>query len=385
MAARARMSLATSAKHALNAFDDGAPTPDSMLSVYLDTSVTRIIDRAYLGSFRANAKELRSTVTLKDTDNLEAAESAISLVETFLTEEFTVNGPGVAIFANKDRVVEVAQLPFRPEEVLHWGPRAVVEPLREALDEFERIAVVLFDLEQTRYFSIFLGEIEHKETFTDDVPGKQATGGWYGLSQKNYQRHHDDRVLKHAKRTAALLGSELAVRPFDRLFLAGPDEAVAVLRHHLPKRIAQRLAGVLGLEHFATDAEVLAAALVAGEEAELAREIAEVDALFENRSDHVVLGPENTFHALFIGRVDRLFVARDASREVGKCTECGRLTGLDPCPVCTGAVEPVQDAVETAIELAVGQGARIEIVNGAAGARLLTAGGFGAWTRRSEH
>jgi len=378
------MSLATSAKHALTVFDDGAPTSDSMLSVYLDTSVTRIIDRAYLGSFRANAKELRSAITLKDTANLEAAESAISLVEAFLTDEFKVDGPGVAIFANKDRVVEIAQLPFRPEEALHWGPRPVIQPLREALDEFERIAVVLFDLEQTRYFSIFLGEIEHKEAFTDDVPGKQATGGWYGLSQKNYQRHHDDRVLKHAKRTAALLGSELSVRPFDRLFLAGPDEAVAVLRHHLPKRIAQRLAGALGLEHFATDSEILAAALVAGEQAEFEREIAEVDALFENRTDHVVLGPENTFQALYIGRVDRLFVASDVSREVGKCVECGRLTGLDPCPVCTGVIAPAHDAVEEAIELAVRQGARIEMVNGAAGTRLLTAGGFAAWTRRSE-
>jgi hypothetical protein len=384
MAASAKMTLATSAKNVLDHFSSGEPVSESVLSVYLDTTAMRVIDRAYLSSFKACARELRSAITLKDTANLEAAESAITIVETFLSEKFAPEGPGIAIFAGKDRVLQVAALPFRPEDEVHWAPRPVVEPLRRALDDFERIGVVLIDSEQTRFLSIFLGQIDHQITFTDDVPGKQATGGWYGLSQKRYQRHHDDRVLKHIKRTVGMLGEELTERPFDRLFVGGPDEAVSLFRHHLPRRIEQRLAGEISVELFAADDVVLQAALKSGHEAELKQEVEEISALLENRTDRVVIGPENTFHALHLGRVDRLYVAKLDNPAGSRCLECGRLTRLDPCPECTGQTEPVADIAEVAIERAADQGARIEFVSGAAAQKLLTAGGIAGWTRHSE-
>lgn len=384
MAAKSKVLMAISVDKVLEVLDAGESSTEWVLSAYLDTTPMRVVDRAYLSSFRTSAKEIRATATLQNGLNSDAAGSAIALVETYLAEDFAPTGAGLAIFADKDHIIQIAALPVRPDDEVHWAPRPVIEPLREAMDNFERIAVVLFDKEQTRYFSIFLGDIDHQTSFTDDVPGKQAGGGWFGLSQKRYQRHHDDHVLRHAKRTIALLGNELTARPFDRLFIGGPDEAVSVLRHHLPKRLEQRVAGSFGIELFATDADVLRAALQAGELAEQQQEVADIQALFENRSDHVVMGPENTFEALHLGKVDGMYMAKEMPRHGGKCVECGRLSRLDPCPVCMGTIEPVDDIGEAALELAAGQGARVDIVTGQASEQLMTVGGIGARTRHSE-
>jgi Bacterial archaeo-eukaryotic release factor family 10 len=85
-----------------------------------------------------------------------------------------------------------------------------------------------------------------------------------------------------AYRTAcAELTTLLRKHPFDRLFIAGPDEAVAMLRHQLPRILRARLAGALELELFAGETDILHAARSAAEAIERQEEADAIDELLD--------------------------------------------------------------------------------------------------------
>jgi peptide subunit release factor 1 (eRF1) len=190
-------------------------------------------------------------------------------------------------------------------------------------------------------------------------------------------------VLQHVKHVTTALMESLRARPFDRLFLAGPPEALATLTHHLPKPLRDRLAGNLNLELFASEAEVLTAALEAATTAERREEVRAVDELVEAATTpRVALGLEPTLAALNDGRVHRLFLVAEFDVVGGECERCGRLVaGLDRCPLCGGRTRQLGDLREHLVGRAVEQGARTEFVSGAAASLLLAHGGMGGWTR----
>ena len=355
-----------------------------ILSVYLDTSPGRVMGKAFLVAFHDACVHFRAKINFANAEDCRRFEAATATVKDFLAAPPHLDSPGLAIFvAVDDSTFMVTQFPQRTEDHVLWGIEPSLDLLEEALDEFERFAVLLFDKEHSRLFAIFLGKIEKKYDFKDYVQGKQATGGWYGLSQKRYERHHDAQVLRHAKRTIRTAMDLLRDKPFDRLLIGGPDEAVSLLIDRLPKPLRNRLAGTIRVELFARDAEVLAAALVAIEVEERTQELSEVESLIEHVSTpHVVMGLEPVLSALNEGRVHRLFLANDLAVNGYRCEICGRLTARsERCPSCGGTIKPINDLREHAVELAVAQGARLEFVEGIASELLIARGGLGARTR----
>jgi peptide chain release factor subunit 1 len=352
-----------------------------VLSVYLDTSPGRIQREAFLLSYRDGCRSIRPS--LNDSE-VGAFEAAAKRVEHYLTDEFTPHSPGLALFAPgpRDGLV-VLRLPQPPLERVIWENRAEIGTLEAMLDDNERVAVVLFDTERARLFTIFLGAIETRQKLHDHVPGKQATGGWYALQQTRFERHREDRLRRHAVHTVRALMDLLRHRSFDRLLLAGPDEPVAVLRRELPRPLKARLAGTLDLELFANDAEVLVSALSAAKTIERHEQEQLVDELLDAVSTpHVVLGPGPVLDALAGGRVHLLMLADDFAETGAFCSACGRLVTDDSrCPECGGATARVSNLREEIVQQALAQGAKQEMVCGAAAARLLEHGGVGAWTR----
>jgi peptide subunit release factor 1 (eRF1) len=170
---------------------------------------------------------------------------------------------------------------------------------------------------------------------------------------------------------------------FDRLLVGGPEEALAVLLHQLPPPLRRRLDGTFRLELFASDAAVLRAVQPLLAASERRAEVAEIDELLNAAtSAQVVLGIEPTLAALAEGRVHVLYLADFFGGVGGECENCGRLVpGPGPCPRCGGTVIPVADLGDRAMEQAVAQGARVDVVSGDAAARLAAQGGIGAWTR----
>jgi peptide subunit release factor 1 (eRF1) len=361
----------------LRAEAPGAP----VLSIFLDTTPERIAGRAYLMTFRDLCQEVREHLGAGERDPLEAA---IARAERFLGALTVPSGPGLAVFASADPDrLQIASLPARPPELAVWAPYPETAPLEAMLDDLERVAVALFDSERARLFTLYLGEIEERRELTDDLPRKQATGGWYGLAQTRFARHREDHLLRHVKRTTAALLELLRARPFDRLFLAGPDEALAALRHHLPRPLRVRLVGTLSLELFAGEAGIRDAVLAAAERVERRAEVALVAELIDAATSiHVALGADNTLEALNEGRVHELVIADSFAERGWQCQTCGRLrTAAVRCPECGVEMAPARDLRRGALARALGQGARLELVTGEAAAMLAERGGIGAWTR----
>lgn len=250
----------------LHTLRTAAPPGGRVLSAYLDTTPSRLAGQAYLLAFRDACKQVRAQLPPEEGPRFEAA---VAQVERFLAQRLTPQRRGQALFAaGTDGYFYYLALPRPPADQVVWDACPALRPVEEQLDEEEWQAVLLFDKARACVVSIYLDAIEEEQQVTDEVPGKQATGGWFALAQKRYERHHEDHVLRHVKRAVAVVADLGRRRPFDRLFLAGPDEALALLRAHLPRPLRARLEGHLGLELFASDTQVLTAALRAAEEAE---------------------------------------------------------------------------------------------------------------------
>jgi peptide chain release factor subunit 1 len=352
-----------------------------VLSVYLDTSPDRLAGEGHRIALVDACKATRHTL---DGADLDAFEAAVDQVERYLTTEFLPTHPGVAIFSSGHREYFYAvPLPYRPTDTVTWSTLPRLEPLQAAADEFERMAVLLFDKERARLFTIFIGQLEERRFIEDDVPGKQATGDWFALAQTRYARHHEEHVLRHVARAIDALNGLLRARPFNRLLLGGPPEALALLQRELPLPLQERITGSLHTELFASEADVLKAALEAARTAGRQEELAEISELIEAAtSRHVALGVDATLQALGDGRTHELFVADGLNEIAGQCQTCDRLVPAGAtCRWCNGPVSPITDLRQRIVDRALGQGAKIETVSGAAGEMLMEHGGLGAWTR----
>ncbi len=360
----------------------GNMAPGRVLSVYLDTSPLRIDGQKYVLTYRDGVRSIRPRLAPEET---EAFEAAAAEVDHYVTHEFTPNGRGLALFASAspDRLVVVPLPQSPPAEHVAWEDRPEIGPLQAMLDEYERIAVALFDTERARLFTVFLGQIETQQNLQSEVPGKQATGGWFGLQQTSFSRHREDHLRRHAQLTARALMTMLRKHAFDRLLIGGPDEAVAVFRRQLPRPLRGRLAGTLEIELFASDAQVLEATLRAAEVIERQNEQRLVNELLESASaTRVVLGVPGTLDALAEGRVHLLVLADNFAESGAQCSRCGRLvTDAHDCPGCGTPTIPVINLREAVLQQALAEGARVESVAGVAAARLTEYGGIGAWSR----
>ena len=351
-----------------------------VLTVLLATTPDRLDDQAYLLAFRAGCQRLRADLPEPE---LPAFEAAVAQAEAYLVDRFVPDQAGLALFASgRPEYFHGAALPVRPPDRIEWNERPELATIQMLLDDLERVAVLLFDKERARIFTIYQGAIESRLEFEDEVPGKQKTGGWFALAQTRYERHHQDHVLRHASRAVAALSELLRREPFDRLFLVGPDEALALLRQRLPRRLRTRLDGSLSLELFADEADVLRAALAAAERRERADELARVVALLEALASSSTQGLAATLEALADERVHLLLVSSQLAGEGRVCSQCERISiDQERCPVCGGPLGAPTSLRELVVARALDQGAQVETVSGEAAERLQAVGGIGALTR----
>lgn len=350
-----------------------------VLSVYLNLAPDRQVGRRYQVAFEDLVRALR-----EDLDD--AARLALDLeaarVRTLL--KVGPRGRGLAVFASTPRDLwQVWSLPVVVAEGVYLGRRPYLRPLLDALDEYERYAVALVDKEKARLFLVHLGEIEEQDQVYDVVPGKHDQGGW---SQANYQRHHEAHVYWHLKRVADELVFLERREPFDRLVLAGPEEATAELERILPRHLRAKLVRRIPAELFATEQEILEKTLAIERDLERAAEERLVEEILETAAAGglATYGLAPTLEAIWLGRVHVLVVADGLRVEGSECEACGRL-GLAvgaTCPVCGGGLRRFDDVVERAMERTLEEGGRIEVVHDEAAQRLRQVGeGLGAVLR----
>jgi len=337
--------------------------------------------RGFLVRAEALLRRLRSDAP-EDEALARAADRALALLE-----ETAPQGRTALVVINEGAgVAEVHPLRVRLAHGVWWKRGAHLRPLLEAMDEYERYAVVLTDKQRARIFTIYMGEItEHEDLWSPTEGRVAATARDERWSQARQQRHHDQQVAHHAKRVVEAL-QELALRlRFDRLIVAGPTEAAAAVARLLPKRLHGKLVETIPMAVGASPQEVLEKVRAVQERMEREHELEMIQALESelHESGKAVSGLEAVCQAVNEGRVWRLFYIKDLAADGVECSQCGAVWPGSPerCPVCGGAVEPVAQLIDRLGQLVLEQAGQVEMVAGPAAERLGRLGAIAALLR----
>ena len=344
-----------------------------VLSVYLDLDPATLVRRSYRIAFKDLVKDTRERLD-------EAARTQLSAeverVQDWLDGQ-PPQGKGLSVFSCGPRQLWRAEfLAVRVTNHLTFEPTPDVAPLLAVLDEYDRYAVAAVDKEKARLLIVFAGAIEEREQFKDFAIPKHDGGG---LSQANYQRHHEAHVYWHLKRVAQRLAELFRRRPFDRLILAGPEEVTAELRRVLPHALERRVAAVVPAKVVASEHELLERTLEVERRIEREAEERLLQELLDRAGPggRGVLGVRPTLDALWADLVQTLVVARGVHGEGSECTNCARLDPgrVETCPTCGKAMRPLHDLFHRAMARVVEQAGSVEVLHGAAERRLMEAGG----------
>lgn len=282
-------------------------------------------------------------------------------------------GRSVAMFFSGPgglRTVLPVQFPMR--SMARFGPRPVLTPLIAALDEHTRYCVVMFDKDHARIITTVLGTVEEEVALHGDVIGRSAAGGW---SQANYARHRENQLHEHARRTVEHLWAIDRSRPIHALILAGPDEALAVLRRMLPRALIRSVVGTIPIEMFAVTADVVkrveSLELEAREKSDRTL-IAELVTVAE-KGGHATLGWDDTLRAVGEGRAHMLVLPGGVTRPGVQCPVGHYLatTAGKVCPLCDETLWQTDDIAEAAVRTAMSTDAQVHVL--APGARAALA------------
>jgi peptide subunit release factor 1 (eRF1) len=281
-------------------------------------------------------------------------------------------GRAVAMFFSGPgglRIVIPLQFPMR--SMARFEPRPVLRPLIAALDEHSRYCVLMFDKDHARIITVVLGTVEEEVTLHGDVIGRSAVGGW---AQASYARHREHHLHEHARRTIEHVWAIDRSRPIHALVLAGPDEALAVLRRMLPAALARSVVATMPMEMFCVAADVVkrvAEIEVAARETKGRELIAELVEESES-GGHASTGWEDTLRALGEGRVQMLVLAEGKARAGVQCPEGHflSLAQITCCPLCGEPLWQTEDIAENAVRAAMATDAEVHFLTPKAGDEL---------------
>lgn len=308
----------------------------------------------------------------------------LARIERLVTEEMVMGSGGLAVFAcSAANLWTVYHLPDKAGPLLTVDHAARMRPMIELLNRYKRYCTVLVGKGRARIFLLNPADVEERSDIFGAVPGRHDQGGW---AQARYQRHHNDRVMHHLKDTADQTFALLRQEDFRRLFVAGTDELVSEFVEYLHPYLKERLAGTFPMEMVSSPKEVQGQTL---DVASQLRETYDSEAIENLRGEvHTgnlgAAGLEDTLHSLQKRQVLMLLVSADFSAPGQRCTGCGSLCVVEPCPFCASTTEPLEDIVEDAVSQAFLQNCEIRFVRGHNKEKLAELGSIGALLRFAD-
>jgi peptide subunit release factor 1 (eRF1) len=372
-----------------------------VLTVYLDLDQSRQanVNRGFERQLKDMLAHVRDTIhaekgkgdTAQSQDNgeMKAFEIASQRAEEFVAR-YHVGARGLAIvFDASDGYFWSGEADFPIRSEIRWAKEVFVGPLAVALDEYERVGIVLLDRSNLRLFTMFLGEVEEhiREGFNHRRVRHTKTVGMNHLgSASRAQRKADEQVRLNLRHVAKDMQLMFEQRGIHRLILAGSPEITTELRAILPKRLASQVIGTVDIATSATIDKIRSTAAPLAEKFERDTEDALVTDLVTSaaKSRRVVIGLGHTLHALNQRRVWRLVYADGFHSPGYECPRCAALFSVETssCSLCGSAVARIEDVVERAVDHAVRNGANVEVIRSEqAESSLTNAGGIGAFLR----
>ena len=319
-----------------------------------------------------------------DAGDLAVLEREHDRILDFL-KDYAPRGRGVIIYSSTPGDIwEVLPLDVMVPSQVSVGSSPNTAVLAQVMEEYPRMAVLMLDGGDARIYSAEQGSESESDRQSTELPSRHAQGGW---AQARYERHVEFHHAMHLKSVAEKLEGMYQERPFDRLVIVGAERAAKEFEALLPERIRRRLIGKLTANFKQeSDSEILDRARALREEDERASELALVERITElaDAKGRGTLGIDETLQALTEGRVDTLLVAEGVTKAGTACLSCDYFAAsrFSRCPACSEIdVEELTDAIEQAIEYAIANGSRVNVVFGGAREMLLSRGGIGALLR----
>jgi len=340
----------------LATFDSGGAP---VTTCYLDVDGRRRVRPA---DYQAALEHLIRATSVRP--NGEPAAADLQRITDYVRSDFDRGGVrGIAIFSCAARDFwEVVALPVPVHDRIHVGHGPDVAQLEVVVDDLRPIGVLLADRQRARLFVYELGELIEHEEHTDELPrdvderGHSERGG--------VEPHNDELAAQHLRHAAKSAFDMFSAHRVEHVVLGGAADLLGELEQALHPFLRDRLAGRLALTATAGLADIRAAVIATEQRLERESEAAAVarlrDAIGAGRRG--VGGLADTLRALSERRVEHVLVS-DGFVETGwRCPACSALAAVGPdCPVCSSAMEHLDDVVAEAVQEAMAQACRVEV------------------------
>ncbi len=315
------------------------------------------------------------------------AQDEIAYIDKYLSDRPEGLKRGLAVISSKAkdfwRVYHTA-VPFRNEIFIDKDP--YIKPLALMLDQYSRYLIVLVGRQDARLLIARMGEIEEVtaiQTPKLDV-NRSRDGGTGDMGAERAQNKMEKARHLLLKDAISTMERVLNTEGIKRVLLGGSVKArghfKGLLSDHLKKN---RLVGEFSVDINARERDILELCLPVMKEVEYKFERVALDELFDQagNSEGSVLGLSDVLTALQQGNIKKLFVLADVITPGMVCTKCGALTPERErsCPYCEGEMDHVPHMLDLAIQKALHQKARVDILE--VSPRLSEVGGIGALLR----
>ncbi len=352
------------------------------ISLYLNTDPLFNTRGDYIVHFK---NMIKNTIETMDKSVYKRLKEDIEKIENYVLMNKKIFKKGLALFSSSENNLWKEyhlNVPLKNDIIINSTP--YIKPLIYILDNYQRYALLLVDKESARIFVVHLGEIvEYGEVHSEGIPGKHKKGGWFALSQNHYERHIDFHVGMHLKDVVNKFDTFISGKYIGRIIIGGSDEAVSMVKGMLNKNVLDKVIGTVRIEMFAKPDEVLKKVQPIVSAYEKKKEEEDIETLIEKamKNENAVLGLDNVLNAIQEKKVMKLVVMKDYKADGYGCVSCGYLSTqrFESCPYCKGMAEKINYISNLAGEMAIQQGALIEVVD--ENKKLLDAGGIGAFLR----
>jgi hypothetical protein len=209
------------------------------LSVYLPVRAEGFDARHYDVVIGHMVRRYRDRLGLEDR---EVMEREIPRVRAQLELVRPAGSPALAAFADEPAgLLELIRLPAETEARLEVGP-LLLAPIERMLERFPPALIAVVDKEEARVFAAILGEVVPLDHLVGDEVKHHRAGGTSALSN---QRRANNRAKANLTVVVRTIESEMRAGSYQRLYLAGPNEARAELERLLPPGLRRLIAGHL--------------------------------------------------------------------------------------------------------------------------------------------
>ncbi len=288
-------------------------------------------------------------------------------------------GRGIALFACEAiRLFEVVPLPAVFRSRLAVARTPLIRELAALDDEFGLLLCAVYDRTGARFFKISAFEVDElpglvaegvtrSGRFRGDVTVARPGPGVAAAGEHNFNQRIRSERHRHYANIAQRLFEITRNLPLRGIVLAATGTEAAAVRPHLHPYLDRMVMGTARLNlGTVTASEVREAVLEVHHRAGRAREREQVEAVREGLgTGWAVSGVEETLRALSRGQVRTLLVDAEASARGWRCGESGRLTVVNQNCRGEGEPQPLPDVIDEAIEEALRQRVRVDVVEDA--------------------